>query len=351
MRNLWNTLLHRWRFWQQTHDPEADFVVHRPHKRKHSNHFQSQPTLNRLAVQIAFCLCAVLFLLSIIALVTYLASYIGSRQASETMRNAYYAEQSAPAEPPTPAASHVSAQSPAVTPAPTVIPSSVPTATMPTRLEPVRYPLNALNIISKRFEKLRRQNKDIIGWLTIEGMLDEAVVQRDNDYYLNRDYRGYHNVNGAIFLDQHCDLSSRPYTFLVYGHNMKSGLMFGSLRNYEDITFYRNNPFITFDTLYEDGRYVIFAVSLVSTDPSNWRFLNFTSLCSPLIDERKAELKTLFYRSRYLSTVDVQPEDQLLLLITCASSDTERRVIAARRIRDGETEADLRKQIQKTTLR
>ena len=31
-------------------------------------------------------------------------------------------------------------------------------------------------------------------------MLDEAVVQRDNSYYLNRDYRGYHNANGAIFL-------------------------------------------------------------------------------------------------------------------------------------------------------
>ena len=70
---------------------------------------------------------------------------------------------------------------------------------------------NPYALIQKRFERIRRQNQDIIGWLTIDDLLDMAVVQRDNTYYLNRDYQGYHNVNGAVFLEESCDLRTRPY--------------------------------------------------------------------------------------------------------------------------------------------
>ena len=218
-------------------------------------------------------------------------------------------------------------------------------------MDAAKYPYNPYAIISDRFVALQRQNKDIIGWLAIDDILDEAVVQRDNEYYLNRDYRGYHNDNGAIFLDQNCTLSTRPYTYLLYGHNMKSGLMFGVLRNYEDITFYRNTPFITFDTLYEDGRYVIFAVSNVSTDPKSWRYVDFANLQSSVIADRQTALQALIYCSKYACTIDVRPQDQLLLLITCVGDDTDRRVVAARRIREDETEESLKKLVRKTTNR
>lgn len=187
--------------------------------------------------------------------------------------------------------------------------------------------------------------------MTIDGLLDEAVVQRDNEYYLDRDFRGYHNVNGALFLEQTCDLSMRPYTYLIYGHNMKSGLMFGSLRNYEDITFYRNNPFITFDTIYENGRYVIFAVATISIDSTHWRFVNLTKLHSTIISYRQKEITNLIWRSKYNCKIDVQPQDQLLLLITCVDDETDRRVIAARRIREDETEEELQRLVKKTTIR
>lgn len=203
--------------------------------------------------------------------------------------------------------------------------------------------------ISAVFRKSAGQNKDIIGWLTIDDLIDEAVVQRDNEYYLDRDYRGYHNVNGAIFLDESCDLSTRPYTLMLYGHNMKTGAMFGNLRNYENLTYYKNNPFITFDTAYEDGRYVIFAVCNVSINPSSWRYVDFTKLCSNVISWREEALNSLIRRSVYSSGIEVSADDQLLLLITCVADDTERRVIVARRIRDGETEDELNKLVRKTT--
>ena len=36
------------------------------------------------------------------------------------------------------------------------------------------------------------------------------------------------------------------------------------------------------------------------------------------------------------STVDVQPDDQLLVLVTCSKDDRERRLVSARRVREDE---------------
>ena len=205
--------------------------------------------------------------------------------------------------------------------------------------------------MSSRFQKLRRQNEDIIGWLTINDQVDEPVVQRNNTYYLDRDYKGYHNKNGAIFLDEVIDLRTRPYTLMLYGHNMKSGLMFGCLRNYENTTFYRKIPFISFDTAYEEGRYVIFAVGTISTDAKNWRFVNFAHLMATTVSLRTQAIASLNRFSVYNGQIDVRPEDQLLLLITCVDDKDDRRVVAARRIREGESEDELLALVKRTRLK
>ena len=213
-------------------------------------------------------------------------------------------------------------------------------------LPAVSYPSNPNRTISSRFAKIRRQNSEIIGWLTLEGILSEAVVQRDNTYYLTRDYQGYHNVNGAIFLEERVDLSTRPYTLTLYGHNMKTGAMFGCLRNYQDIGYYRRNPFIEFDSIYEDGKYVIFALSEVSIDSRYDNYNGFYHLDSCSIEERGEIINGLFRLSEYVCPIDVNVDDQLLLLVTCVGKDSDRRVLAARRIRSDESESRLYAQAQ-----
>lgn len=217
---------------------------------------------------------------------------------------------------------------------------------LPVSLPAVSYPSNPNRTISSRFAKIRRQNSEIIGWLTLEGLLSEAVVQRDNTYYLTRDYQGYHNVNGAIFLEERVNLSTRPYTLTLYGHNMKTGAMFGCLRNYEDIGYYRRNPFIEFDSIYEDGKYVIFAISEVSIDSRYGNYNGFYHLNSCSVAERKEIIDGLFKFSAYVCPIDVSVDDQLLLLVTCVGADSERRVLAARRIRSDESETRLFSQAQ-----
>lgn len=46
-------------------------------------------------------------------------------------------------------------------------------------------------------------------------------------------------------------------------------------------------------------------------------------------------------RSIIISALDVRVDDQILLLVTCLDGDTERLVVAARRLREGETAESL----------
>lgn len=332
---------------EQPPDGESDRVHRRRHRKRRFYFFRPDAQQRRKWLLAAGMLAlGGVFLFSAVSLLSYGLDYLSARQSSSELRALYREETDV-----TPVPSELPSHSPAPSAAPTTavaLPSASPKAQ---RLPTVAYPHNPYNIISASFTKLRRQNADIIGWLTIEDLLDEPVVQRDNSYYLRRDYRGYHNTNGAIFLDENISLKTRPYTLLLYGHNMKTGAMFGGLRNYENLAYYKNAPFITFNTLYEDGRYVIFSVATVSTTYGNWRYVNFSRLISPTISLRQKELDTLLLLSAYTHPVPVSPEDQLLLLITCVDNTEERRIIAARRLRDGETEEDLLRLVHQTYAR
>ena len=356
-----------WRARARLYGWDEESPIERNRRHKATRWYFYNPAFDRSRRMTIFLSGAVLvavFVFSAARLIGYAADYAGARRASDALRAAYYEDETerrfptvVPTASETPAPTITVTEVPAATEVsmttdlPVDESSAEPTATEAQRLPQVPYPGNPYKLVSSRFQKLRRQNADIIGWLTIDGMLDEAVVQRDNEYYLARDYRGYHNVNGAIFLDENCDLSTRPYTLMLYGHNMKTGMMFGSLRNYENPTYYHNNPFITFDTAYEDGRYVIFSVATISLDSSNWRFVNLSWLISSSAPLRSKAISALNRFSVYNSRIDVQPEDQLLLLITCVDEQTERRIITARRIRDGESEEDLLKLVKQSRLK
>lgn len=208
-------------------------------------------------------------------------------------------------------------------------------------LPDVPYPANPGGKISDRFQALREKNRDIIGWLKMGGAADEAVVQRDNVFYLDHDALGNANVNGALFMDAGVALATRPYVYIIYGHNMRVGAEFGSLRNYENRSFYRKDPFISFETMYESGNYVIFAVSTVNVEKPGEHYVDFLSLLFNHEDEHQAAIEALQAASIYPEAVDVRADDQLLLLVTCVARDDERRVVAARRIREGEQKEDL----------
>ncbi|MBQ4638934.1 MAG: sortase [Clostridia bacterium] len=310
----------------------------RTKKKKHFyiNTSEKKGNSQRLLLGLAVLACAGLLIAGLVNIGGYVKDYADSQAASRAMRDLYY----------TAAPDHTPLlDQPSETMAPpeeTTLPAQTPVPTKkPLILESKHYPNNPRAQVQDKFIALRLNNSDVTAWLKIGTQLDEAVVQRDNTYYLRRDWLGNDNSNGALFLDQDTKWQTRPYTLMVYGHNMKSGAMFGKLRSFEKHDYYQDHAIITFDTAYEDGRFVVFAVGTYSLSAKDANFLNLSRLDSRTVSVREKEIQRLLDGAVLTSPVDVQADDQLLLLITCVDNENERRILSARRVRDNETEAEL----------
>lgn len=104
---------------------------------------------------------------------------------------------------------------------------------------------------SIHWDKLQKINPDIIAWITVPGTeIDYPVLQCSTwNEYLHKDYKGEYSYPGSIFIQPGVSFSARHV--VVYGHNMASRAMFGSLHDYESKEFGREHPDVY---IYEQGR-------------------------------------------------------------------------------------------------
>ena len=196
------------------------------------------------------------------------------------------------------------------------------------------------------FKTIRELNGDVVGWINVPNTLvDYPVVQsKDNSYYLSHNINKNRSQSGCPFLDYRNDVKpgSKTRSFIIYGHHRRNGTMFAQLKKYNDPEFYKENPVLRFDTIYDRSEWIIFsnfrATTLWSTGtPFNYIQTEFKSDAEFLkfVDEIKK-------RSLVTMPVDVQADDKILLLSTCSyEKGGWRMVIAARRVRDGESKIDV----------
>lgn len=109
-------------------------------------------------------------------------------------------------------------------------------------------------------EMLSQINSDYVCFLTLDEEHMYPVVQRDNEYYLHTNFRLEKNSRGAIFLDENCTPQDQVY--LLHGHHMKDGTMFGCLTDYMNSEYRENHKTIYMDYGEGDIAYEIFAVGL-----------------------------------------------------------------------------------------
>ncbi len=204
--------------------------------------------------------------------------------------------------------------------------------------------------IAPEFSEAFSINPDVVGFLHIPAKtvddIELFVVQRDNEYYLDHDFYGEKKNSGALFLDEVNQIWPQDQHMIIYGHNMKNGTMLARLTRYKSIEYAYNNPFVYFDTLYEKGSFVVLAAIRLPagemlTEGFNLRTFAFgeTSFKSFMYDVSQHAL--------YMTKVGAEETDQLLSLVTCAyNEDDERFLLITRRIRENETEEELRKKIK-----
>ncbi len=171
------------------------------------------------------------------------------------------------------------------------------------------------------YAELIQQNPEMVGWISIDDTgINYPVVQKDNTYYLTHGFDQSNNTNGSIFMDERCSIVSPTINTIIYGHNMKSGMMFGGLKNYLQAGYLESHKYIQFNTIYEKRTYEIVAVCLSEVqyqDEDAYRYYDFiTSTSAQDLQDFVENVDTL---AVYGNADGLTQQDKLLTLSTCNS--------------------------------
>lgn len=195
--------------------------------------------------------------------------------------------------------------------------------------------------ILPEYEEIYAENNDLVGWLQIDGtVINYPVLQSDSEensqFYLTHSFAKKKDKNGSLFMDYRNDFVDRDTNIIIYGHNMKSGAMFGSLKKYLDKGYLEKHSKIRFDTIYERGTYEVIGAFLSEVsyqDEYAFRYYNFLNA------NNESEFEAFCVNVMQLDalkkgTLDAKYGDQLLTLSTCNSyTDEGRMFIIAKRIK------------------
>ncbi len=243
-----------------------------------------------------------------------------------------------------------------LTPSPTPTSEPTPAATMtPT---PTATPTLRPIEISEQMRGLYELNNDVVGYISMKGTkqpeIDYPVVQTFDDpttpnvdesqYYLKKGLDKKKLERGTLFMDPDSesgvgykeDLYAggiKPSTvMMIYGHNMKKGLMFGYLYLFLDHDYAMQHRYIQYKTLYEDRTYMVVSVfrshvfyefqemSYSKTNDPFFKYYKFTGdMDKETFDYWYANVCS--HDVTGLPAHNVRYGDEFLVLSTCGSED------------------------------
>ncbi len=180
------------------------------------------------------------------------------------------------------------------------------------------------------FKSLKEQNSDTVGFLKVNGTDIESVVVKGNDnkFYLHHSFNKEKNAAGWIFADYANKFDGTDKNIIIYGHNMKNGTMFGTMKNILNDEWFikEENRKITFITENEYSTFEVFSVYVIESE-DYYRKTEFID------NEFQNFIKVIKERSKYDFQVDVYNSNQILTLSTCATNNKFRVVLHAIKIK------------------
>lgn len=201
--------------------------------------------------------------------------------------------------------------------------------------------------VPKLFEVLIKENPEIKAWIKIKNVdVDHAICQADNnDFYLHHNMYKSKSRYGSLFFDYRNDTSSsdRSQNLTVYGHNMKDGSMFGTLKKYKDLDFYLDNP--TFTVTTPDGfeEYAIFSIMIMNAvaEDDNDYLYGFTRSNFSSSEHFMSWISESLERSIITTDIQIESDDQIMTLVTCEDDKltfpNARLVLMAKKLEPSET--------------
>lgn len=180
-------------------------------------------------------------------------------------------------------------------------------------------------------------NPDTVGFLEIADTdISYPVVQSaDNTRYLNEDFYGAAEKSGCLFLDSACafdklngDIFENSDNYIVYGHNMKTGLMFGDLKNFLSEDYCAERRIIQFNSNYKEYKFKLIYVCVV--DSTVFKYYNRQNFLSG--EDFNRYLNECMENARIDRGEETEYGTKLLTLTTCygAVNGTQRLLIVAK---------------------
>lgn len=188
------------------------------------------------------------------------------------------------------------------------------------------------------FQKLQKANPDIYAWINVPGIeeLDYPILQssKSNSYYLNRTVNGKWSVYGSIYTEDYNKKDFSDFNTLIYGHNMKNGTMFGSLKKFRDAAFFEKNRYIN---IYMENRILKYEIFAACTWDNKHILANRNF---DLEENRTAYLEEIFavrdMNSQVNKDIKVTADDKIITLSTCMNNDAKRFIVSGVLIYDSQ---------------
>ena len=177
-------------------------------------------------------------------------------------------------------------------------------------------------------------NNDVVGWIRIEGTNINYPVMQNSEYYLRRNIYKEYSTYGTPFLADYCNINLSD-NLIIYGHHIKSGMMFADLDKYKSYDYYLNHKTIKLyklqgtETIEEE--YKIISCFKTTVNKGGFKYYNFFNATS------EADYNTFVEQCRELSFYNTEDtakyRDKLITLSTCEYSlNNGRMVVVAKKI-------------------
>lgn len=182
------------------------------------------------------------------------------------------------------------------------------------------------------FNSLKEENPDTVAYLKVNNTnIDYIVLKgKNNSYYLNHNFEKKKNVAGWVFSDYHNKFDGNDKNIVIFGHNMKNGSMFGTLKYVLKKEWFDNKDNHKILLVDENGEhyYQVFSTYIINVE-DYYINTNFKSN-----DDFYKFINVLKDRSKYDYDVSLDKSDNILTLSTCSSAGKKRVVLHAKLIKE-----------------
>lgn len=162
--------------------------------------------------------------------------------------------------------------------------------------------------INVDFAGLTSKYPDVVGYIyaAYTGINYPIVQSSSNDYYLNHDLDGNVNNNGSIFIEHLNSSDFSDQNTIIYGHNMKSGLMFAHLTNYKNQSYYNAHPYFYIYTPTQNYKLNLYAGFVCEHDDEVYA-----------LSLSQSQLEAMAAKSTFKSNIGT-PTGNVVTLSTCS---------------------------------